>query len=152
MAGKARATDIFFKGPVEESPSPYHKPLLNETTGYGDIREGTEDFPELWRLDEPELKTFACEEADALAPSTFDDVPPPKAKAGLNLSSLAARAQARKAKKAAALNNVDVGQKTPVLIDLTVDDNASDTYSLCKSLPHLSLTSLTFDSQEASCP
>ena len=139
-ADKAQATNAFFNGSVEESPSPYHIPLLDDDTGFGDIREDAEDFPELWKhIDD----AIAREEA-AAAKASQAQIKPDN-----NIFGLASRAQARKAKQAAAINVV---QEAPVVIDLTGDENGSET-SLCKS--SLDLTShliLTCCRQEASRP
>lgn len=152
-AEKAQATDIFFNGPVEESPSPYHAPLLQGESGFGDIREGAEDCPEWSRHIERGLKTISCQEADVVAPVVFDDVPgvintAPSSKASLSeikhnkdLFGLADRAKARKAKQAAALAKVAVVEQPQVVIDLTVESNASETSSICMSSPHPSIVS-----------
>lgn len=129
--------------------------MIYETTGYGDIREGTEDFPELWNYSEPELKTITVEEANERFPATFDNVPDiidtlaveapqPEVKPRLEIFGLADLAKARKAKQAAASTNVDVELESPVLIDLidlTADEDASENASICMCSPNLSLFS-----------
>ena len=51
---KHRATESFYLGvKPEEAPGQFYAPLINETSGYGDYREGMEEFPELWWPDDP---------------------------------------------------------------------------------------------------
>jgi hypothetical protein len=106
----------------------------------------------MWPQDGPELKTISLEGADAI-PTIFDDVPEAidttlRAKVSQSeikhdngLAGLADRAKARKARNAIVSANVHVVEKQPSVIDLTVDENASETSSICKSSRHLSLTS-----------
>jgi hypothetical protein len=145
-ADKAEATYQYFNGPIYESPSPYHAPLLGEgETGFGDVREGVEEFPETWPQDETPIKTVTWEQEDALEPTYFDDVPQlidttvttpkadPKPEADKVLFNLAERALARKAKAAAAFDEVAVVvNEAPVLIDLTGDDDDSEISAVCK--------------------
>lgn len=116
--------NAFFNGSVEESPSPYHIPLLDGDTGFGDIREDAEDFPELWKHIDDEIAREEAAAAKALQPEIKSDN---------DIFGLASRAQARKAKQAAAITNANVVQESPVVIDLTGDENDSETSSLCKS-------------------
>lgn len=49
---KQRATEDFYVGvKPEEAPGQFYAPLINETSGYGNYREGMEDFPEMWQPD-----------------------------------------------------------------------------------------------------
>ena len=49
----AGATAGFYGGyDVEESPSPYHAPNVDDGAGFGDIRDGCEHFPEQWTHEE----------------------------------------------------------------------------------------------------
>jgi hypothetical protein len=49
----AGATAGFYGGyDVEESPSPYHAPNVDDGAGFGDIRDGCEHFPEQWTDEE----------------------------------------------------------------------------------------------------
>lgn len=148
---KVQATHNFFEGPVEESPSPYHAPLIDGETGYGDFRKGYEDFPQLWRHDEPQHKTITIEDSDKVVSSVLEHVPEvidtaltitaplPKLNPNNGLASLADHAKARKAKKAAELAKIETIETTPILIDLTVEENASETSSISK-LPDYLLT------------
>ena len=44
-----QATQDFFGGcQVEESPTPYHQPLIDQESGYVDVREGCEQYPAAW--------------------------------------------------------------------------------------------------------
>ena len=52
---------------VEESPSPFHAPLIDRASGFGDIRDGAEGFPEQWPRVEEQPKAYTIEEADAMA-------------------------------------------------------------------------------------
>lgn len=115
--------------------------MLQDETGYGDVREGAEDFPELWNHIESELKIITCAEADTLAPANFDNTVEatesilpgepavPETKPGNVLFGLAASARARKAKQAAPLASVDVVKEPPNIVDLTVDEKVSETSS-----------------------
>lgn len=54
------ATDGFYGGfAVEDSPSPYHAPLIDEDAGFGDIRDGCERFPEQWTDSDTQAKLVA---------------------------------------------------------------------------------------------
>jgi hypothetical protein len=54
------ATAGFYGGfDVEESPSPYHAPLIDEDAGFGDIRDGCERFPEQWTDSDTQAKLVA---------------------------------------------------------------------------------------------
>jgi hypothetical protein len=118
--------------------------LVNEESGYGDICNGIEDFPDLWPKTKPELISIDREEAEALALTIFDPFPeiidtaqPARAshqEIKPDLFGLADRAKARQAKKAAELHNTNVVHKLPVIVDLTPDDDASEASSLCMSL------------------
>ncbi|KEF55522.1 uncharacterized protein A1O9_08272 [Exophiala aquamarina CBS 119918] len=51
-AEKQRATEEFYVGvKPEEAPGQFYAPLLDETSGYGNYRDGMEDFPEMWQPD-----------------------------------------------------------------------------------------------------
>lgn len=68
QAEKTDANIGFYGGfPAEESPSPYHAPLIDEASGFGDIRDGAEAFPEQWQQNEKEPPRYTLEEADAMA-------------------------------------------------------------------------------------
>lgn len=54
------ATAGFYGGfAVEESPSPYHAPLIDDNAGFGDIRDGCERFPEQWTDSDTQAKLVA---------------------------------------------------------------------------------------------
>ena len=54
------ATAGFYGGfAVEESPSPYHAPLIDDGAGFGDIRDGCERFPEQWTDSDTQAKLVA---------------------------------------------------------------------------------------------
>ena len=64
---KSAASTGFYGGfDVEESPSPYHAPVIDQASGFGDVREGAEEFPKYWQDNEPRLKIYTLEEADAM--------------------------------------------------------------------------------------
>ena len=66
-ADKAQATVGFYGGfAVEESPSPYHAPIIDQVSGFGDIRDGAEAFPEQWEEKEKQPRAFTLAEADAI--------------------------------------------------------------------------------------
>jgi hypothetical protein len=56
----AGATTGFYGGyDVEESPSPYHAPNVDDSAGFGDIRDGCEHFPEQWTHEETQAHVVA---------------------------------------------------------------------------------------------
>lgn len=49
---KQKATEIFYVGvKPEEAPGQFHAPLIDETSGYGNYREGMDEFPDMWQPD-----------------------------------------------------------------------------------------------------
>lgn len=73
---KEKVSEAFYGGiEVEESPSPYHAPVIDELSGFTDIREGLEDFPEQWEIQEAiptpyglsELPTMVQDPRDLIA-------------------------------------------------------------------------------------
>ncbi len=98
--------------------------MLDDDTGFGDIREDAEDFPELWKHIDDEIAREEAAAAKALQPEI---------KSENSIFGLAGRAQARKAKLTGANTNVNAVQEASVVIDLTGDENGSETGSLCKS-------------------
>jgi hypothetical protein len=109
-------------------------------------------MPEQWPQFRPEPKYRTAEGTFGdLAPVLFDDVPQiinltsggkaekSKAKSDNDLAGLADRAKARKAKKAAELVKGEVVKEAPAVIDLTVDEYASETSSICETSLQLSL-------------
>lgn len=62
----ADATAGFYGGyAVEESPSPYHAPNIDDGAGFGDIRDGCEHFPEQWTDEETQAELVAPYKATA---------------------------------------------------------------------------------------
>lgn len=54
------ATAGFYGGyAVEESPSPYHAPNVDDDAGFGDIRDGCEHVPEQWTHEETQAHVVA---------------------------------------------------------------------------------------------
>ncbi len=90
--------------------------MLDNDSGFGDIREDAEDFPELWKHIDDEI---AREEAAAIKALQ------PVIKSDNNVSDLA--------KQVPVTTDANIVQEVPVLIDLTGDEDASETSSLCKS-------------------
>lgn len=63
---KSRATSGFYNNSqVEVSPTPYHAPVVKEASGFGDIRDGTEGFPEQLPIEEHQPKRYPLSEVDA---------------------------------------------------------------------------------------
>ena len=66
-AEKAVASAGFYGGfTVEESPSPHHAPVTDHTSGFGDIRDGAEAFPQQWQDNERRPRAYTLAEADAM--------------------------------------------------------------------------------------
>lgn len=66
-AEKAAASAGFYGGfTVEEPPSPYHAPVTDQTSGFGDIRDGAEAFPQQWQDNERRPRACTLAEADAM--------------------------------------------------------------------------------------
>ena len=60
------ATSGFYGGyAVEESPSPFHAPNVDEDAGFGDIRDGCEQFPEQWTHEETQAEVVTPHNATA---------------------------------------------------------------------------------------
>ncbi len=65
-ADKSAATVGFYGGfAIEESPSPYYAPLTDEYSGFRDVRDGAEAFPEQSQDNERRLRAYTLAEADA---------------------------------------------------------------------------------------
>ena len=66
-AEKAAASADFYGGfTVEESPSPYHAPVTDQTSGFGDVRDRAEAFPQQWQDNERCPRAYTLAEADAM--------------------------------------------------------------------------------------
>lgn len=116
-AEKAEASANFYGGfAVEESPSPYHAPVTDQTSGFGDVRDGAEAFPEQWQNTEPRPRAFALAEADAVAQ---DDI--------MDSDSISSRPVLKPISRKHAAANAKPGRAAwPTVIDLTIEDDSQD--------------------------
>ena len=66
-AEQAAASAGFYGGfTIEESPSPYHAPVTDQTSGFGDVRDGAEAFPQQWQDSERCPRAYTLVEADTV--------------------------------------------------------------------------------------
>jgi hypothetical protein len=66
-AEKAAASAGFYgEFTVEEFPSPYHAPFTDQISGFGDVRDGAEAFPQQWQDNERRPRAYNLAEADAM--------------------------------------------------------------------------------------
>jgi hypothetical protein len=55
---KQKATEEFYVGvKPEEAPGQFHAPLIDETSGYGNYREGMDEFPDMWQPDTKRMRS-----------------------------------------------------------------------------------------------
>ena len=80
-AEKLDASEGFYSGfAVEETPGPYHAPLVDANAGFSDLREGLEAFPECWMHKEEPAKVYTLAEADAMTGEFTMNFTPPSAR------------------------------------------------------------------------
>lgn len=114
-AEKAAASAGFFGGfAAEEFPSPYHAPVTNRSSSFGDIREEAEAFPQQWQDNERRPMAYTLEEANATAEEYLIDIP--------SLSTRPIRTPASRKVKAAKSRNYC--RNSPTVIDLTSDNSS----------------------------
>ena len=114
---KAAASAGFYGGfAVEESPNPYHAPVIDQVSGFGDIRDGAEAFPEQWQDNERRTRAYTVEEAAAVV----EEYP-------MDTTSVSTRPVLVPASRkiAAAQSRHDHGT-SPMVIDLTGDESSQD--------------------------
>jgi hypothetical protein len=114
-AEKDAASAGFFGGfAVEESPSPYHAPITDYSSGFGDIRDRAEAFPEQWQDNERRPRIYTLEEADAMV----EDYP-------MDTTSISTRPILTPAsRKIVTAKSQHERGNSPMVIDLTSDDSS----------------------------
>ena len=114
---KAAATAGFYGGfAVEESPSPYHAPLTDEPSGFGDVRDGAEAFPEQWQDSERRPKAYTLAEADAMFVDYPMDIVEPPIRSVLMPTS----------RKLVSTKINSARAQSPIFIDFTNEDSSDE--------------------------
>jgi hypothetical protein len=100
---------------VEESPSPFHAPITDHSSGFGDIRDEAEAFPEQWQDNERRPRAYTLEEADGM----FEDYL-------MDAASIQTRPFLTPTSRKLAVSKVHNHRHSPMAIDLTGDQSFQD--------------------------
>jgi hypothetical protein len=127
-AEKVAASTGFFGGfAVEKSPSPYHAPIIDHSSGFVDIRDRAEAFPQQWQDNERRPKAYTLEEANAM----FEDYP-------MDTTSIQTRPILTPNSRITPAAKVqDDRGNSPMVIDLTIDESSRNESSCAGNSLHL---------------
>jgi hypothetical protein len=114
-AEKAAASVSFYGGfTVEESPTPYHAPIIDQTSGFSDLRDGAEAFPQQWQDNEGCPRAYTLAEANAM----IGDYP-------MDTAGISTKAMLMPiSRKTATDKSKHDGGYSPVAVDLTSEDSS----------------------------
>jgi hypothetical protein len=114
-AEKAAASAGFYGGfTVEESPSPYHAPITDQTSGFGDVRDRVEVFTQQWQDSERRPRAYTLAEANAM----IGDYP-------MDTAGISTKAMLMPiSRKTATDKSKHDGGYSPVAVDLASEDSS----------------------------
>jgi hypothetical protein len=113
-AEKAAASAGFYGGfTAEDSPSPYHTLVTNRASDFGDIRDGTEAFPQQWQDIERRPRAYTLAEADTM----IEDYP-------MDTVSISTKPMLMPTSGRTVAGSQHDGGYSPVVLDITSEDSS----------------------------